>query len=72
VLENRSAKPQGLEANMSQRVWTLVLTSVAFFMVNLGLVVVVTALPAMRHDLGGSLSTLVGSSMPTAWPSAPV
>ena len=43
---------------MTHRVWTLVLTSVAFFMVNLGLVVVVTALPAMRHDLGGSLSTL--------------
>jgi EmrB/QacA subfamily drug resistance transporter len=58
VLENRSAKPQGLEVSMSQRVWTLVLTSVAFFMVNLGLVVVVTALPAMRHDLGGNLSTL--------------
>jgi EmrB/QacA subfamily drug resistance transporter len=43
---------------MTHRIWTLVLTSVAFFMVNLGLVVVVTALPAMRHDLGGSLSTL--------------
>jgi EmrB/QacA subfamily drug resistance transporter len=43
---------------MTHRIWTLVLTSVAFFIVNLGLVVVVTALPAMRHDLGGSLSTL--------------
>jgi EmrB/QacA subfamily drug resistance transporter len=43
---------------MTHRIWTLVLTSVAFFMVNLGLVVVVTALPAMRHDLGGNLSTL--------------
>src|ERR671930_438048 len=38
--------------------WTLALTSVAFFMVALDALVVVTALPAIHHDLGGSLSTL--------------
>ena len=43
---------------MSRRVWTLLLTSVAFFMVALDSLVVVTALPAMHRDLGGSISTL--------------
>src|SRR5262245_12333370 len=43
---------------MSHRSWTLVLTSVAFFMVALDSLVVVTALPAMHRDLGGSISTL--------------
>jgi EmrB/QacA subfamily drug resistance transporter len=38
--------------------WTLALTSGAFFMVALDALVVITALPAMQHDLGGSLSTL--------------
>ena len=43
---------------MSRRIWTLGLTSVAFFMVALDTLVVVTALPAIHRDLGGSLSTL--------------
>ena len=43
---------------MSQRIWTLALTSVAFFMVALDSLVVVTALPAIHHDIGGSISTL--------------
>ena len=43
---------------MSQRIWTLVLTSVAFFMVALDSLVVVTALPAIHRDLRGSISTL--------------
>ena len=43
---------------MSHRIWTLVLTSVGFFMVALDSLVVVTALPAMHRDLGGSISTL--------------
>ena len=43
---------------MSQRIWTLALTSAAFFMVSLDALVVVTALPAMHRDLGGSISTL--------------
>ena len=43
---------------MSRRIWTLLLTSIAFFMVALDSLVVVTALPVMHHDLGGSISTL--------------
>lgn len=43
---------------MAQRIWTLVLTSVAFFMVALDSLVVVTALPAIHRDIGGSISTL--------------
>src|ERR671936_136626 len=39
-------------------VWTLVLTAVAFFMVALDSLVVVTALPAIQRDLHASLSTL--------------
>ncbi len=38
--------------------WTVGLTSVAFFMVVLDALVVITALPAMQHELGGSISTL--------------
>src|SRR5215467_6688757 len=37
---------------------TLLLTSVAFFMVTLDALVVVTALPSIHHDLGGGISTL--------------
>ena len=43
---------------MAQRIWTLALTSVGFFMVTLDALVVVTALPAIHRDLGGSISTL--------------
>lgn len=43
---------------MSNRIWTLALTSVAFFMVTLDTLVVVAALPAIHRELGGSLSTL--------------
>jgi EmrB/QacA subfamily drug resistance transporter len=38
--------------------WTLALTSVAFVMVTLDALVVVTALPAIHRDLGANLSTL--------------
>ncbi len=38
--------------------WTLALTSIAFFMVALDTLVVITALPAMQHDLHAGLSTL--------------
>src|SRR4029450_940100 len=38
--------------------WTLGLTSVAFFMVALDALVVITALPAMQRELGASLPTL--------------
>ena len=46
-----------LPAATRQR-WALVLTSIAFFMVALDALVVVTALPAIHAGLGGSLSTL--------------
>lgn len=42
----------------SSRGWALALTSVAFFIVSLNSLMVVTALPAIRRDLGVSLSTL--------------
>jgi len=38
--------------------WTLGLTSLAFFMVSLDLLVVINALPAIRQDFGASLETL--------------
>lgn len=38
--------------------WALALTAVAFFMVSLDLLVVITALPAIQHDLGAGLATL--------------
>jgi len=43
---------------MARRLWTLALTSIAFFMVTLDTLVVVTALPSIHRDLGGSMSTL--------------
>lgn len=42
----------------SGRVLTVLLTSVAYFMVTLDALVVVTALPAIHRDLGGGISTL--------------
>ncbi len=42
----------------SARGWALALTSVAFFMVSLDALVVMTALPVIHRDLGASLSTL--------------
>src|SRR6188472_1886347 len=48
-------------ADMSARtktIWTFVITSVALFMVTLDNLVVTTALPVIREDLGASLSQL--------------
>ncbi len=42
----------------SRRGWALALTALAFFMVSLDLLVVITALPAIQRDLGTSLATL--------------
>src|SRR5215467_12188 len=42
----------------ASRQWALVLTSAAFFMVALDALVVITALPTIHRDLGGSVSTL--------------
>ena len=44
--------------NRSSAGWTLGLTSVAFFMVALDVLVVSTAIPAIQRDLHASLSTL--------------
>src|ERR687888_142221 len=38
--------------------WTLALASLAFFMVSLDVLVVVTALPSIHRDYGASLATL--------------
>jgi EmrB/QacA subfamily drug resistance transporter len=38
--------------------WALALTPIAFLMVTLDALVVITALPAIHHELGASLSTL--------------
>jgi EmrB/QacA subfamily drug resistance transporter len=38
--------------------WTLALTSVAVFMTALDALVVITALPAIHHDIGGNLAAL--------------
>lgn len=53
----RAAPVGAAEAPRSPR-WALALTSVAFFMVSLDALVVLTALPAIHRDLGASLSTL--------------
>src|ERR1700756_2261131 len=45
-------------ANRGRPGLSLLLTSVAFFMVALDALVVVTALPAIHRSLGGSLATL--------------
>ena len=38
--------------------WTIALTSIAFFMVNLDFLVVITALPRIGRDLGANLDSL--------------
>jgi EmrB/QacA subfamily drug resistance transporter len=47
-----------IESTSSRRTWTLVLVSAALFMVTLDNLVVTTALPRIRVDLGASLSGL--------------
>ncbi len=49
---------QKLAVSRSSRGWTLALTSVAFFMVALDTLVVMTALPSIHRDLGASLTSL--------------
>jgi EmrB/QacA subfamily drug resistance transporter len=44
--------------SQASRGWAVALTSIAFFMVALDALVVITALPAIHRDLGASLSTL--------------
>src|SRR5919109_1413030 len=42
----------------TQTIWTFVITSIALFMVSLDNLVVTTALPVIRRDLGASLQDL--------------
>ena len=49
---------QHASARRSRPIWTLALTGIAFFMVALDALVVVTALPAIQRDLHASLSML--------------
>jgi len=53
---HRQARPPSQPG--ASRQWALVLTSAAFFMVALDALVVITALPTIHRDLGGSVSTL--------------
>ncbi|WP_394433376.1 DHA2 family efflux MFS transporter permease subunit [Streptomyces sp. SGAir0957] len=53
-----SATPQQDTATRAGAVWALVITSVAGFMAALDNLVVTTALPSIREDLGGALDDL--------------
>ena len=46
----------------NRTVWTFVITSVALFMVTLDNLVVTTAIPVIRTDLGASLESVVKST----------
>src|SRR5262249_57028939 len=46
------------DSTRSQAGWTLSVTAIAFFMVNLDALVVITALPSIHRELGASLTTL--------------
>ncbi len=50
--------PDRVSTEASRRGLTVVLTSVAYFMVALDALVVVTALPSIHRDLGGNVGTL--------------
>src|SRR5258706_5897126 len=50
--------PMAAQVHRSSRGWALALTPVAFFMVTLDALVVITALPSIHRDLGASLSSL--------------
>ncbi|MFI0240925.1 DHA2 family efflux MFS transporter permease subunit [Streptomyces sp. NPDC016845] len=53
-----ATKPQQDTATRAGAVWALVITSVAGFMAALDNLVVTTALPSIREDLGGALDDL--------------
>jgi EmrB/QacA subfamily drug resistance transporter len=54
----KSIPDGGLEMQRSKTLWTLVLTSIGLFMVVLDNLVVSTALPVIRVDLGASIEEL--------------
>ena len=53
----------------NRTLWTFVITSIALFMVTLDNLVVTTAIPVIRTDLGASLESWSGRSTPTPSPS---
>jgi EmrB/QacA subfamily drug resistance transporter len=53
-----ASEARRLDADASGRVLTVLLTSVAYFMVALDTLVVVTALPSIHRDLGGNVGVL--------------
>ena len=55
VLQNEAGPPSSVRPRLG---WTLGLTALAFFMVSLDALVVITALPAIHRDLGASLAGL--------------
>ncbi|MGH3420196.1 MAG: DHA2 family efflux MFS transporter permease subunit [Streptosporangiaceae bacterium] len=57
MVTTTAARPADVIAR-SRPAWTLMLTSVAFFVVALDALVVTTALPTLHRELGGSTGTL--------------
>ncbi|MFI1766763.1 DHA2 family efflux MFS transporter permease subunit [Streptomyces sp. NPDC020800] len=57
-MSQQSAAPDTAPASRGGAVWALVITSVAGFMAALDNLVVTTALPSIRKDLGGALDDL--------------
>jgi MFS family permease len=55
VLQNEAGPPNSVRPRLG---WTLGLTSLAFFIVGLDALVVITALPAIHRELGASLESL--------------
>jgi MFS family permease len=53
-----SGQPPAESQRRSRRGWALALTSAAYFMVVLDALLVITALPAIGHDLAAGMSTL--------------
>jgi EmrB/QacA subfamily drug resistance transporter len=58
MLHAEWSAPPGPPTAPSQPALTILLTSVAYFMVTLDALVVVTALPSIHRDLGGDVGTL--------------
>ena len=58
ALHAAAVRGEQSDSGASARVLTVLLTSVAYFMVALDTLVVVTALPSIHRDLGGNVGTL--------------
>jgi len=58
IITAAAARAQRTGPGPSGRVLTVLLTSVAYFMVALDTLVVVTALPSIHRELGGNVGTL--------------